>query len=159
VSIVSVSRRAGRPQDGQAQLRHVGCQHESEPGPAELPCDRRIGLREGLEQAIKLLGVHADAAVTHRHAQQPLSINKFFPGRQRYPAAPRELAGVRGQIVEALLEAHAVSADRVPECVNFKLDEIVVPGRQRTDGRKHLLEYGACGNLLNGHIHASGLDL
>jgi hypothetical protein len=45
------------------QVTETACDSQSESSPAVLPADRRVGLRESLEQPIHLLTRHSDTGV------------------------------------------------------------------------------------------------
>ena len=84
---------------------------EAEPGAAELSIGGAVGLAEGLEDDLLVLGGDADARVTHRELHVFALV--VFQGAhfQRHGAALRELDRVRQQILQDLRKTLDVGVD------------------------------------------------
>ena len=106
----AVAERAVQVQFAAHQANQPLADRHTQPGAAEAPRGRGLGLREAAEDARLVLGCDADAGVAHRDLDRHLGgAHRDHGDRHHHFTRSGELDRVAGQIDQHLLQAHGVA--------------------------------------------------
>ncbi|CAM5596205.1 hypothetical protein KAURM247S_05187 [Kitasatospora aureofaciens] len=141
---------------------------QPEAGAAVLAAGGAVGLLEGAEDGLQVLGRDPDAGVGHaegeHRAAAPYAVGQFRVGggldAQLDPAVFGELDGVGQQVAQHLAQAVVVGEEFAgdPGCRPYGEGEVLLPG-QRAEGGLDVVEQGVQRHRVDVQVHLAGLDL
>ena len=155
----ALAGRAAHRDVAAQQARQVARDRQAQAGAAVLAAGGAVGLAEGLEDQVLLLGRDADAACrAPRSAMRPSAPRAHV---QRHAAVLGELDRVRQQVLQDLLEALAVGVDAWP-ARPARLARRTAGPSARASGSNMLRRPSATrrsGDGFGAHFQLAGLDL
>ena len=156
----ALPRRAGGPGVSAHQLRQTPGNRQAQAGAAVLARGRGVGLLEGLEQPIELLGRNADAGVFDFEAhQQALAAVFKHPGAQRNATLVGELDRVTGIVEQTLAQPGRVTAQPQWHAVAVDFEPQPFVARRLADDGRHVVENRVEVKVAALELQPAGLDL
>ena len=105
MNVLPSAQFAGHRQFAPQGRGEAAADGQPQPGPAETPGHRAVGLHEGVEDLAQPLGRNPDAGVDHVDRQLGLLGIRQEPGNDFHPAALGELDRVADEVGDDLPEA------------------------------------------------------
>src|SRR6516162_1487688 len=155
-----------RPVAWLACYGHVAAHHacelardgKAEPGAAEAPRGKGIGLAELLEQLRLLLRGHSDAGI-HDDKLDPAASIGDLAHPQGDLAGFGELAGITQEIEQDLPQPHGIDRHRAEVAFGFDDEAVVILVRELARGADHFVDQRRQIQRLGAQLELAGFDL